>query len=273
MPHLPSTRLSAETNTAFATSRQFLTGWRALWLTWLVAYSASTILLWIALLNNVQEYPAPGSPWHVFAHFTLDVLFLASTACLLVCYLVMSMRTIAQDTAGQGVSSQDNASINLFQIVSIIFFLAVGLPIIEAILSSVGVSASDFFDPLYGLLSGTIAALFVGRLESKYIDLPRKIIVLLYAYAVLQMSYGVIDSPLICGAEQRQLIAVLVVSLALFSKVLLFWSVRRIIVNKYLTYYMFEFRKLLNEGAEERASVILTKLSPVKEGASSSPAK
>jgi hypothetical protein len=44
--------------------------------------------------------------------------------------------------------------------------------------------------------------------------------------------------------------------IALTLKIILYWQVRRIVVSGELTYYMFEYRRIFDEGATERNEIL-----------------
>jgi hypothetical protein len=64
---------------------------------------------------------------------------------------------------------------------------------------------------------------------------------------------------------QATLPTILVVTLALLFKIVLFREVRRIVVNRTLTYYMLEVREMYAKISQEREAVIREKLVPEAE--------
>ena len=99
-----------------------------------------------------------------------------------------------------------------------------------------------YFDAVQGLLSGWNLRSSLVELESRLIDSSRWIVAALYAYAVLQFSYPILT----VNNPEKSLTFLFVTSLALLLKVLLFLEFRRIIITSALTYYVFEYRKLLD---------------------------
>src|SRR5262249_1412880 len=150
------------------------------------------------------------------------------TAFFLLCYIVMTTRT---------VPAHQFVRIACWVLV----FCAIYV-VAEGIATRIDEDFRGIFDGVLGLISGVVLALLVGRLESKLIDSPRWIVASLYAYAVLQLAYPVLGG-------MNHLARLIVLSIALLLKVLLFWHVRELIVSGRLTYYMFEFRRLYDTAA------------------------
>lgn len=244
IPHMPPIPVNAVTRIPLKATQQFMWFWNTLWLSWFAYYLVETVFHWTAIAKGVSEYPATGLPAFA-AHVGSDFLYLTSTGCMVLCYLVMSRHTVPDEHPGPG----------LFPMTAIVFFAIAAAVIVEALLVAEHNSAARFFDPIFGLVSGVVLALFVGRLESGYIDLPRWAIAMFYTYAVLQLSYPLLHSGLV-SEQDASLASIFIISLALLFKVVLFWFVRSIIVNKTLTYYMLQYRLLLDEGAKERKRVI-----------------
>ncbi len=260
MPQLPRMAETASTRVPITSSRQFMMFWYALWISWFVYYVVKTILLWLAINLRVAEYPFVGTTANTLTHLGLDLLFLLSTAFLLLCYLTMSMRTV----------SRGHPDLGMFQISAIVLFAFAGLVVLEGIFQFANSPGARFFDALYGLISGVVLALFVGRLESKFIDLPRSVVTLLYTYAVIQLSYPVLQTGFLTASD-ADLASILVISLALIFKVILFWSVRGAIVTRTLTYYMLEYRRLYDLGAAERTACIREVLMPTAPESAAAP--
>jgi hypothetical protein len=96
-------------------------------------------------------------------------------------------------------------------------------------------SAAEGADWVSGFAGGIGFAMLVGRLESKYINAPILLIVLLYIYAVIQGGMG--------GFGTRPVLKVALLAFAFFLKCLLFLLIAWILESGLLLSYMREVRE------------------------------
>ncbi len=115
--------------------------------------------------------------------------------------------------------------------------------VIEALIVIKHPEAHRAFASIQGLLSGVGLALLVGRLEGRFINTPRYMVVLFYGYAVIQLGYGEFDDPV---AKP------IITTAALILKVLLFFEFWRIITTPTLIYYMYRYKQLKDEVKQDR---------------------
>lgn len=179
-------------------------------------------------------------------HLIVDALNLTTSTLLFLCYLVMVLRS-----APASVFHWYRVVVRVFAFAAL-FILAEGLTAAYFPDPSGAFGKQGYFDSLQGLLSGVGIALLVGRLESKLIDTSRWIVAALYSYAVLQFAYPVLT----VHTQEKVLTFLILTSLALILKVLLFWEFRRLIISGALTYYMLEYRRVYEAGSTERDQII-----------------
>jgi hypothetical protein len=259
MPHLPKMKRNDETKNAISASHQFLLFFNLVWLAWFFFYFFGMIVRGARV-----ELPI-STPGGMALHLSGDVLNLTSSAFIFFCYVVMAEPTVGKDNPDHGWFHDRG----WFQTVSAVFFVIVVLIMMEAVTTTTSQGSGTFFDALYGLLSGVTIALFAGRLQSMLIGLPFWPVTAIYAYAVLQFAYPVISTATPPASDevvlQATLPTILVVTLALLFKIVLFREVRRIVVNRTLTYYMLEVREMYAKISQEREAVIREKLVPEAE--------
>ena len=233
---LPPFQQKPEFQDAVVASKQFALLWYFVWVLFFALY-ATWSYYWPEISAGEESLPV---------HLVVDALNLGTSALLFICYLAMVLRSVP-----------DN-HLAWFRVVFRVFIFVVIFIFAEGLTAKYFPDAPGtfgkqaYFDAVQGLLSGVGIALLVGRLESKLIDTPRWIVAALYAYAVLQIAYPVLT----VNNPEKSLIFLLLTSLALLLKVLLFWEFRRIITSGVLAYYMFEYRRLLDAGSAERDRVL-----------------
>jgi hypothetical protein len=97
-----------------------------------------------------------------------------------------------------------------------------------------------FLNYFLGIAGAVVLALFVGRLNSKFIDAPIWVIALLYVYAAIQPLYPVIIS----GQEQDKISGAVFTNAALVLKVILFLFVTWLLESGRLLFYFVRVRRL-----------------------------
>ncbi|HTW85629.1 MAG TPA: hypothetical protein VMD91_16285 [Candidatus Sulfotelmatobacter sp.] len=236
---LPLFTTKPEYGRAISVFYQFRTYWFFIWVVWFFWYGVEATLKY---LNVTPSF---------IGDLGLDLLYLASTALFLLCFLVMVLPSAEEDRS------------RWMAIVTQVFIIAIALVIVEAVATRFG-NAQPFCRGFDGLLSGVVLALFVGRFESKLLETPRWLVATLYAYAVLQFAYPVLTSPLPnSDPVSLELAQIFIASLALFFKVLLYWYVGSLMRSGKLIYYFYEYRSLFytkefTERRDERIADILT---------------
>jgi len=222
---LPSVKADTAFNIPVGASLQFWRCWAFLWASWFCLY-----LTWFV----GQYYGAP--------HILGDLFNMTSNAALILCYLVMTLRTWPPEKYG------------FHQIVFWVVSACISVPVFEFLIARDSRPSQEVFHWVQGLISGVALALLVGRLDSKLINAPRLRIIALYAYAVLQFAYPEL--------YQKQSILLVMTSAALFLKLLLFWQISGLLSSKTMFWYMHEYRRIYEEGQKEKADFI-QKLTPL----------
>lgn len=225
-PLLP-TRNDPEFAVAVDASRQFWRCWIILWASWFGLY-----LTWFIS----QSQPASTT-----VHVIGDLFNMVSSAALFLCYLVMVLKTVPPKQYG------------FHQVVFWVVSACVAIACFEFVSARNQPAAQQrqimlAFHWVQGLLSGVALALLVGRLDSKFIDTPRLIVAALYAYAVIQFSYPVI--------EENEALLLVMTSAALFLKILLFYQVGKLLASGTIFWYMFEYRRLFDAGNTEKEAFL-----------------
>jgi hypothetical protein len=230
LPVLPSFQEANRTKyeSSISASRWFLYFWYFLWIVWLALY---VLRAWAEVAGTTEN--------HAF-HLAMDFLNLMTGAFLLLCYCVMVLPAI---------------HLNQFGLLRLMFasvLSCAAFVLVEGILEANDFHVATILDGVQGFLVGVVLALFVGRLESRFLDSSRWIVASLYGYAILQFAY-----PIFATSDPRNPFPFLfIVSLALLLKVLLFWHVRELITSGKLIYYMFGYRQVVAIGNTDRDRVI-----------------
>ena len=145
---------------------QFIRCWTGLWFTWAVQYML--LAVWLSpLAADLHSGVAP----RIF-EFLEAAAYTASTLMLLLCFLAMWAVTVNE----RGEPD--------FRIAPYVGVAAI-LVLIQAIAPATS-WAPVLLDKIEGIVSGVVLAMFVGRLENKYLGTPIFVVVSLYIYAVIQ---------------------------------------------------------------------------------------
>lgn len=203
-------------------ARQFSGCWVGLW------------LVWFALYITWAVNPPPLSKAVTSATILGDSFHMLSMSAVFLCYFVLARRT----TPSQA-----------FQFPQKIFLIVV--PLLALGLSGIFFTDKQSIEPLHwleGLVSAVGIALLVARLDSGLLKTKPYVIAALFGYAAIQFSYGKL-------AEEDWLFLV-VTSLALVFKVLLFREIWRITHSGTLFWYLFEFRKMYEATADDDIVII-----------------
>lgn len=150
------------------TFHQFLKGWSAIWVTWLVLY----LYLGFVLLRDV------GVMQNVGIQVTVDFLNVSNSAAFFYLFLVLDMPSVATKA-----DPDRNREFKLgFAIICVICFL---------VFLASSLSRFNKIDELGTHISGVLVAIsmayVVGRLDSHYMNVSRWTLAPLYLYAVIQV--------------------------------------------------------------------------------------
>ncbi|MCH9651404.1 MAG: hypothetical protein K0U98_24470 [Deltaproteobacteria bacterium] len=213
--------------------------WGAIWMAWLFLYLGLTAAAFLGVLPSADLPLSNASRWLVVG---LNLVQNSATVLLFLAYEVVARPTIAADLSRK-------------QVLPLEAWLAIAvlLPLLEAAVLALGIGweLQQWFGWLSGFGQGTALALFVGRLDSKYIDPPPWVIASLYLYACIQGAWPVFQS-------HPQLMLVLTF-LALVLKCLLFLFVAWLFESRVLLYFLERLRQL-DEGVRKERSEFLSRL-------------
>ena len=220
-------------------ARQLWRAWAALWVAWLVTYLYNTFE-WAAypptIDHSLTRFPvgadvgsrARGMSFDMERANDLVSNLLNNVTGILffVLYWILDEPTV--EIAVGGVARRKPKSTPWLSIVAVLVLLFAA----ELAHQAVGWHPSWklAFSVGSGLISATAMALFIGRLESKNLALPRAVIVALYAYASIQ--------PLFPFLEDHPKLRVLTVVAVLALKTVLFFAVWWTYEEGRLFYYL-----------------------------------
>jgi hypothetical protein len=216
---------------------QYLNLWRFLWLSWLLLY----LILAIKSIPNLYEDPnRPGLLMYV-----LDVTstFLNNCAALIIlfCYFILAKPTVSESR--RDISKQQVEWIRWITI-------AIVFTIVEAVFLGITLKFPDALHVDYklvvkvfgwtsGISSATIMALYAGRLDSKFLDSPTWLLVMLFSYASIQPLFAVLGDNL-WGS-------LILVNAALFFKCIWFLYMAWLFETGRLLFYFVRIRRLYQQ--------------------------
>lgn len=171
--------------TADEALHQFEYGWTFIWYTWLMLY-----IFFFA--TNIYDFFTSEIGTKVFQNFLNNLTALMFAFC----YLVLTKPTIRIKADGTSVSPNWFFLKILIPTVVVFAFLE-GIMEVISFGSFIGFNFKlDPFGVLSGLISGAITALFVGRLDSKFIQVPTSVLIILYLYSAMQALFVIlVDYP------------------------------------------------------------------------------
>jgi hypothetical protein len=218
---------------------QFYGVWRLLWLFWFVEYLVLTTKQALELFpSKIVADGIGASLFQAGANFGNNL----PTLALAILYIIASERTVTID--GQ-TPEADHLPWDR-GIAVLVLFTALELSVRFAAFEKVpGIlpGTPEIFDWVSGIAAGLATALLVGRLDSKFIDLPSWSVIALYAYAVIQVGWP--------GFQQESVRAVLL-TVALTLKLLLFVVVCWLFKSGVFLFFLERVGALYDEVANER---------------------
>jgi hypothetical protein len=196
----------------------YKTKWYLIWVFWL--------LLYITLLSSM--FNKPLSP--IF-DVLLNLFNNAATLMFIICYLILAKVTVSDDRTGITETPQWIPWFTIFLIITLldVFLTYLGGNQTQAIASS------KIIRMITGIGGGTVMALFVGRFDSKFINAPLLVLILLYAYAVIQALFFILP-------EFKY--TLYIVNVALSLKLLFFLFMSWLFQSGKLLFYFIRIRKL-----------------------------
>lgn len=216
---------------AVAVLEQFRNHWMAIWIFWLCLYFVLTIL-----------YIPVGKTDHMKSLLNLAATFFNNCATLvfLFCYFILSQPTILKSQTGESRSV-----IEWHRWVAVLFvltaiqgvFIAFAFKAIPNNFDLTPQNVTDSFNWISGIASATVMALFVGRLDSKFLECPTWVLVLLYAYTAIQPLFALLR-------EEHKWTTFILINAALLLKGLLYMYLTWLFQTGRLLFYFVRVRQL-----------------------------
>lgn len=212
----------------------FIRYWTGIWVSWFVLYSFLLII------------ETSGLNWHgekFFLPLVCDIVNNVGSYFILLCFLTLTYPTDRSNS--ENFHWQKNRW-GIFLLIITIIELAVklafyfkafdksGYPAVSVYLDS----ANSMFTIFSGVLAGTSMALFIGRIDSKYIHNRIIILVVLYLYAAIQPLYSEV------WPDKFPAVKLAVLYVALLGKAVLFVFVSSLFRNNRLLFYFIMVRQL-----------------------------
>jgi hypothetical protein len=200
---------------------------------------ATAVLYLLLLLKLFLE--GENDKFHIF-HLLIDLTSYVGAFYLLRCFFVMYLPTIER---GRDVlSKKTNPYI----------WVGVALMILDICLTKympvTGVFVAEF---ICGIVNAVVFVLFIARFENKVLDIPPYILVMLYAYAVLQTCLPfVTNTGLIFGSDFSEAFSSIVFKLVLIGKVALAAVLFYVLTSRRIFYYFMALRTFYDQDEEER---------------------
>ncbi len=161
-------KISGAMPIAKVTLKQFTAGWLALWYGWLVLYG------WFYLTANPNWHSSP------VVNAVSDVLDTISGFAVWWCFLVLDLPSVK-------IEADPNRDKRFRRVVWLTAFAGVACALLGV--------ADKLFDMNHlgvavGLYNALALAFLTGRFGSHFIDMPRRILLCLYLYSMLQLFYS-----------------------------------------------------------------------------------
>lgn len=240
---------------------QFQQVWVYLWACWAVFWALLAAKQWIQLFTQPSDVVK-----HVLdGLFTLgsDAANLLNSLGLFICFVILFEITVQENGTDEDASVSGTSHHSVYKqawtvgyAFIAVFIIAEGCSLLlisdgassGALPAATAVQACNcpgttVFKWITSLIGGTALALFVGRLESKYLGTPLSILALLYLYAVMQPAYNYFD--------QKNWYVDVFATAFLIAKFVMFFWVRAQIKNGRLLYYMTMLRPIVKDGKKD----------------------
>lgn len=231
---------------------QFAMTWRRIWFFWLLLYLALTLheLLRTALelgsASGRTETLVLGARIYLTgAPVFLNLLANLTTAAFVVCYFVLSERTVTEE--GEEFRPRRLPWDKLTAVVVV-------WGVIEASVSAsynfgllnVDWEPAKAFGWITGIVSALAMALVVGKLDNDFIGLRPWTIVALFFYAAIQPGWGAFFA----GGDRY--LEIVLINIALIMKCLYFAVVAWLLVSGRMLFFLEESRSIYDRAASDR---------------------
>lgn len=173
---------------------QMRRNWLWLWFSWMCLYVVAVML----------EMGTPDFPPQMFAvmKVLLTALNNAAAACLFVGFWILSFITVPiPETERRDVVRPTTAGVGLVAASGVVLYaiaqlgfcfkaLRTAAALDENALRANVEAVSNNFDVGSGLISSVVLAMFIGRMDSKFINVSWPVLMMLYLYAAVQPSWS-----------------------------------------------------------------------------------
>jgi len=232
---------------ASAAVRQFARAWKYVWFFWFLEFLVLTGREFAHVLLRLGTIPASSLPPFVFdvlAPVTLNLANNLPTIALVMCYIVASERTV-DHIAGE-VRERDLPW-------HLALIILITLTVLDILVHTnqywpqlpVATGAPAAFGWVSGLSACLATALLVGRLDSKLINLPTWVIVVLYGYAAIQPGWPTFDQSVAARA--------LLLNVALAMKFLFFLLIYWLYSSGVFLFYIDRVSQIWDNAATDRS--------------------
>ncbi len=236
IPQPEPANIIADDSRAATALNQFRVTLLFLCLLWFLQYAA---LLFIeALSMTPANEPIVNKETQVWLSGFVNLFNNATAVQFFALYLIL-----ISNTAGPGVIYQFSEK-QILLYVPILFWSSIDISFSAFFPESYSGSGDNFpwylfFGLVSGLLVGLSFSLVIGRLDTKIIGFPRWLIVLLFTYGLIQMTW-----PILSERSDFAQAAPFVFGIALFFKILFFRAIRASMIDKSLAFYMIYINNL-----------------------------
>lgn len=207
--------------------QRFVKRWWFLLFSWVPLYCTYAFDFWSS--PDGANLPIPR--WKVGVHLIELLLNLANTFIIGLCYEVLN-RDMAPRRKRRTLNLSSSVGLGVFFLtVTVVIAFSLKPEQIEQIRSHLQFGAAL----LTGILAGIIMALFVGRLQSKYLDPPAWVVFFLFSYTAIQ--------PLVLYIQDLRQLTWALLWYALFLKSLLYLYVFWLLQSGDLLFYFAQTKR------------------------------
>ena len=181
---------------------QFIKGWIALWITWLVLYLFMSVILYLVYSKSIEVC----GPCYNTA---IDFLNIANSIVFFYLFFVLDMPSVPGEMDRNRDNQFRHALHSVIIIGLLVFFLA-----------ALGRFNSFGLNLLAPILSGSLVAIsmtfVIGRLDSHYMNVSRWMLAFLYLYAIIQVVGPILIGLQLYEYERAFFFLVLLLKIYLF---------------------------------------------------------
>ena len=201
--------------------RQYTKYWRWLLLSWVPLY-------FLFALENLIGQPSAVDDRIGQTITVLEMIFnIVNTAMIFLCFNVLNL------------DDEDDEHLPLSALIRLVFILLVSVLVITIITGKL-----DGATLLTGIAAGVIMALYVGRLQSKFLGPRPWLLILLYSYTAIQ--------PLVLYIRDQPIWAVIILDFALILKCLLFLYMTWLFQSGLLLFYFARIKRAYGPERNQR---------------------